>query len=102
MLWYPVYVGIGSNLDEPARQVDRALAALPELPQTRLISHSSLYGSTPLGPAMQPDFVNAVAGMLTQLEVQAFFSSLRVLESEIRLSGRGKSSPLISIPAILR
>jgi 2-amino-4-hydroxy-6-hydroxymethyldihydropteridine diphosphokinase len=90
MLWYPAYVGIGSNLDEPARQVDRALAALPELPQTRLISHSSLYGSTPLGPAMQPDFVNAVAALLTQLQAGAFFGALRGLEA-----GLGREPPRV-------
>lgn len=83
MLWRAAYVGIGSNLDEPARQVRRALAALPELPQTRLVLNSSLYGSKPLGPAGQPDFVNAVAALLTQLEAAAFFSALRALEAAL-------------------
>jgi 2-amino-4-hydroxy-6-hydroxymethyldihydropteridine diphosphokinase len=83
MLWYPAYVGIGSNLDEPAGQIRRALAALPELPQTRLVSQSSLYGSTPLGPAAQPDYVNAVAALLTQLEAPAFFLALRELEAAL-------------------
>jgi 2-amino-4-hydroxy-6-hydroxymethyldihydropteridine diphosphokinase len=83
MLWYPAYVGIGSNLDEPAQQVGRAFAALSELPQSRLILKSSLYGSTPMGPAAQPDFVNAVAGMLTQLEAGPFFNALRALESAL-------------------
>jgi 2-amino-4-hydroxy-6-hydroxymethyldihydropteridine diphosphokinase len=83
MLWHPAYVGIGSNLDEPAGQVRRALAALADVPQTRLVRQSSLYGSRPLGPAAQPDFVNAVAAMLSQLEVDAFFSSLRALESAL-------------------
>ena len=67
MLWHAAYVGIGSNLDRPAHQVQRALAALPQIAQTRLVLQSSLYGSTPLGPEPQPDFVNAVAAVLTQL-----------------------------------
>jgi 2-amino-4-hydroxy-6-hydroxymethyldihydropteridine diphosphokinase len=83
MRWYPAYVGIGSNLDEPARQVRRALEALPELPQTRLVLHSSLYGSTPLGSAEQPDFVNAVAALLTRLEARALLRALRALESHL-------------------
>jgi 2-amino-4-hydroxy-6-hydroxymethyldihydropteridine diphosphokinase len=83
MQWRAAYVGIGSNLDEPARQVRRALAALPELSQTRLVLNSSLYGSKPLGPAAQPDFVNAVAALLTQLEAPAFFSALRALETAL-------------------
>ena len=68
---------------EPASQVRRALAALPRLPQTRLVLQSSLYGSKPLGPALQPDFVNAVAALLTQLEAAAFFGALRALETAL-------------------
>jgi 2-amino-4-hydroxy-6-hydroxymethyldihydropteridine diphosphokinase len=83
MLWHAAYVGIGSNLDRPADQVQRALAALPQLPQTRLVLQSSLYGSKPLGPEPQPDFVNAVAALLTQLEAAAFFGALRALEAAL-------------------
>ena len=83
MLWHAAYVGIGSNLDRPAHQVQRALAALPQIAQTRLVLQSSLYGSTPLGPEPQPDFVNAVAGLLTQLDAQQFLDGLRLLEAEL-------------------
>ncbi len=88
MLWHPAYVGLGSNLDEPAIQVRRALAALAELPHTRLFRRSSLYVSRPFGPVVQPDFVNAVAGLLTQLDAADFFSELRKLEREL-----GRSPP---------
>jgi 2-amino-4-hydroxy-6-hydroxymethyldihydropteridine diphosphokinase len=83
MLWHPAYVGIGSNLDQPAGQVRRALTALADIPQTRLVRQSSLFGSTPLGPPAQPDFVNAVAGLLTQLEADRLFSALRALETAL-------------------
>ena len=33
-----------------------------------------------MGPAEQPDFVNAVAGLLTQMPAAAFFAALRTLE----------------------
>ena len=80
MLWHPAYVGLGSNLGEPAAQLRRALAALPGLPGTRLMAASSLFGSRPLGPVEQPDYVNAVAGLLTQLAAEDFFGALRALE----------------------
>jgi len=83
MLWYPAYVGIGSNLDEPARQVRGALSALSGLPQTRLVSQSSLYRSKPLGPAAQPDFVNAVAALLTRLSAPELLRALRSLETAL-------------------
>jgi 2-amino-4-hydroxy-6-hydroxymethyldihydropteridine diphosphokinase len=83
MLWHPAYVGLGSNLGEPAAQLRRALAALPGLPRTRLILTSSLFGSRPLGPVEQPDYANAVAGMLTQLPAEEFFEALRALEGAL-------------------
>jgi len=83
MPWYPAYVGLGSNLDDPAAQVRQAFTALAALPQSRLLLRSSLYGSKPLGPVSQPDFVNAVAGLLTQLELEAFFAQLQRLEREL-------------------
>jgi 2-amino-4-hydroxy-6-hydroxymethyldihydropteridine diphosphokinase len=83
MHWFPAYVGLGSNLDEPRRQIERAFAALAGLPGTRLILRSRLYGSKPLGPVPQGDFVNAAAGLLTTLEPDAFFRELRALEPRL-------------------
>jgi 2-amino-4-hydroxy-6-hydroxymethyldihydropteridine diphosphokinase len=83
MHWYPAYVGVGSNLDDPAMQVQRALAALASLPRSRLLRRSSLYGSKPMGPTAQPDFVNAAAAVLTQLQVAEFFAQLRQLEQAL-------------------
>jgi 2-amino-4-hydroxy-6-hydroxymethyldihydropteridine diphosphokinase len=94
MLWHPAYVGLGSNLDQPAVQVRSALAALATIPQTRLVRESSLYGSRPMGPVSQPDFINAAAGLLTQLEVGDFFSHLRALERRLgRLPPRERWGP---------
>ncbi len=83
MRWIPAYVGLGSNLDEPRPQVERALGALAELSGSRLILRSRLYASRPLGPVPQPDFVNAVAGLLTTLDAETFFAGLRALETRL-------------------
>lgn len=77
---FPAYVGIGSNLRDPVQQVRAAGVALAALPNTLLVSHSSLYGSRPLGPANQPDFCNAVAGILTELGAPALHAALRAIE----------------------
>ncbi|HUL45563.1 MAG TPA: 2-amino-4-hydroxy-6-hydroxymethyldihydropteridine diphosphokinase [Steroidobacteraceae bacterium] len=82
-LWRPAYVGVGSNLEDPRAQVVRALSRLAQLPHTRLELASTLYGSRPMGPIAQPDFVNAVAGLLTQLELAALFAELRTLEAAL-------------------
>lgn len=76
----PAYIGLGSNLDDPAGQVRRALAALAAIPDTRLIASSALYRSPPMGPQDQPDFVNAVAGLLTRLPARELLSALHAIE----------------------
>jgi 2-amino-4-hydroxy-6-hydroxymethyldihydropteridine diphosphokinase len=81
-LWRPAYVGLGSNLEEPRTQVLRALERIRELPLTRLILASPLYRSRPMGPVPQPDFVNAVAALLTQLEARALLDGLREVEAQ--------------------
>ena len=78
--WYPAYVGLGSNLQLPARQIDDALGLLAELPGTRLVDASSLYRSTPFGGVEQPDFVNAVAALLTTLAPGQLLEELQGIE----------------------
>ena len=80
-LWRPAYIGVGSNLEDPRAQVLRAFRGLGQLPLTRLELISPLYRSRPLGPIAQPDFVNAVAGLLTQLEPAALLEELKALET---------------------
>ncbi|TLY58516.1 MAG: 2-amino-4-hydroxy-6-hydroxymethyldihydropteridine diphosphokinase, partial [Gammaproteobacteria bacterium] len=79
-IWHPAYIGMGSNLSDPRAQVLEARARLTGLPLTRVVLTSPLYRSRPLGPVAQPDFVNAVAGVLTQLEPAALLAALKALE----------------------
>lgn len=78
--WRPAYVGLGSNLDGPARQVATAIDMIDELADTRVMLKSSLYRSAPLGGIEQPDFVNAVAGILTRLEPATLLEALQGIE----------------------
>ena len=80
-LWHPAYIGVGSNLDDPQAQLLRAVTKLAELPQTRLVLTSPLYVSQPFGPVRQPEFVNAVVGVLTQLDPSTLLASLRAIET---------------------
>jgi 2-amino-4-hydroxy-6-hydroxymethyldihydropteridine diphosphokinase len=81
--WRPAYVALGSNLDDPARQVESAIAQLAGIPDTRLVLRSRLWKARPMGPQDQPDFVNAVAGLLTQLEARALLESLAGIERRL-------------------
>jgi 2-amino-4-hydroxy-6-hydroxymethyldihydropteridine diphosphokinase len=79
--WYPAYVGIGSNLQGPAGQVQIAFELLAAMPATRLIARSSLYRSAPYGGVEQPEFVNAAAALLTQLSARELLTVLKQIES---------------------
>jgi 2-amino-4-hydroxy-6-hydroxymethyldihydropteridine diphosphokinase len=81
--WQPAYIGVGSNLDEPRRQVQSAFLRLARVPDTRLILTSGMYASKPFGPVVQPDFVNAAAAVLTQLTARQFLDALRAIESDM-------------------
>lgn len=75
------FVGLGSNLDGPQQQVSHALAALGRLPGSDLLRASRLHGSRPLGPADQPDYVNAVAWLRTTLAPHDLLAELQALEA---------------------
>lgn len=78
--WSPAYIGLGSNLQGPAGQVESAVEQLRNITETKLCSRSSLYRSSPLGGIEQPDFVNAVAAVLTRLEPRGLLSELKSIE----------------------
>ena len=84
------FIGLGANLGEPRAQVRRAIAALAELPGTRLLAASSLYRSAPVGVGAQPDFVNAVAEIETALAARALLEALLATESRF---GRKREFP---------
>lgn len=78
--WFPAYVGLGSNLHGPAQQLEKTFEELDAIPDTRLIKKSSLYRSAPFGGVEQPDFVNAVASLLTQLSALELLRQLQSIE----------------------
>jgi len=88
--WVPAYVALGSNLAQPVRQVERAFEALAALPGTRLMLRSAAYRSRPIGPVEQPDFVNAVAALLTQLDPATLLRELKSLETRL-----GREVPVV-------
>ncbi|MBT8442082.1 MAG: 2-amino-4-hydroxy-6-hydroxymethyldihydropteridine diphosphokinase [Gammaproteobacteria bacterium] len=87
--WFPSCIGIGSNLNDPASQVEQAIGHLSSLRDSRLINVSDLYRNPPLGPEGQPDYVNAVALLLTRLEAHSLLKALQDIE---RLQGRDRDS----------
>jgi 2-amino-4-hydroxy-6-hydroxymethyldihydropteridine diphosphokinase len=84
------FIGLGANLGNPESQIRRALAALGNLPRTRLVASSSLYRSRPVGVGTQPDFINAVAEVETELGSRELLDELLATEARF---GRERPSP---------
>jgi 2-amino-4-hydroxy-6-hydroxymethyldihydropteridine diphosphokinase len=82
-LWRPAYVAIGSNLNQPRERVLEACERLRALPGTRLEARSRLYLTRPMGPQDQPDFVNAAAGLLTQMGARELLDALLAIERQM-------------------
>lgn len=82
------YIGLGSNLDDPPEQLSRAVSALCQLPQTRVLGQSSFYQSKPLGDGQQPDYVNAAVMLETALTPAELLEYLLAIEkSQGRIRG---------------
>ncbi len=75
------YVGLGSNLDRPLHQLQRAVAALAQLNLTSLDAVSNVYQSRPQGPAEQPDYLNAAVRLATGLTPHQLLESLQAIET---------------------
>ncbi len=88
--WWPAYVGLGSNLDDPVARLHTTFGELDRLPDTHLVLQSSLYRSAPVGPQDQPDFVNAAAALLTRLPAAELLAALQGLE---QAAGRRRDGP---------
>jgi 2-amino-4-hydroxy-6-hydroxymethyldihydropteridine diphosphokinase len=75
-----IYIGMGSNLADPAEQLRSAVDALAQLPQTELIGVSAFYQSDSLLPG-QPRYTNAVAALDSTLPPLVLLDALQAIEN---------------------
>jgi 2-amino-4-hydroxy-6-hydroxymethyldihydropteridine diphosphokinase len=74
------FVGLGSNLAHPRRQLAKALARLDATRGIRVLAASPSYATAPIGGIAQPDYVNAVALVRTTLSPAALLACLLRIE----------------------
>lgn len=77
------YIGLGANLGEPPVQLRIALAAIAQLPDTRVVATSRFYRSAPMGPPEQPDYCNAVCEIDTELSPRVLLEALIGIERAV-------------------
>jgi 2-amino-4-hydroxy-6-hydroxymethyldihydropteridine diphosphokinase len=75
------YIGLGSNLTQPARQINQAHQALQSSDQIIEIAFSSLYTSPSMGIDKQPDYINAVMAITTTLSPMTLLRQLQTIEN---------------------
>jgi 2-amino-4-hydroxy-6-hydroxymethyldihydropteridine diphosphokinase len=75
------YIGLGSNLQNPSEQIHSARAAIAALACINEQAFSSLYKSAPMGPQDQPDYVNAVMAVATDLSPIELLRALQTIEN---------------------
>jgi 2-amino-4-hydroxy-6-hydroxymethyldihydropteridine diphosphokinase len=84
------FVGIGSNLGEPERQIRAALEQLAAEEGVELLGVSSLRETEPVGYRDQPDFLNGAAELETVLPARELLGRLLAIESRLgRVRGEG-------------
>jgi 2-amino-4-hydroxy-6-hydroxymethyldihydropteridine diphosphokinase len=84
------FIALGSNLQQPARQVADAVREIDRTDGTRVTARSSLYRTSPVGYLDQPDFVNAVIAVETRLPPRELLGALLAIE---RAHGRERDFP---------
>ncbi|HEB27945.1 MAG TPA: 2-amino-4-hydroxy-6-hydroxymethyldihydropteridine diphosphokinase [Porticoccus sp.] len=76
------FIALGSNLEQPLEQVNRAIEALAKLPNSRLEATSPWYQSTAIGPGNQADYINGVAELCTTQKPLQLLSLLQQIENQ--------------------
>ena len=76
------FIGLGSNLNDPELQIRNAIGAIRLVPKSQVVKVSSLYFSRPMGPQDQPDYMNAVLAIETQLSPLALLDELQDIENK--------------------
>jgi 2-amino-4-hydroxy-6-hydroxymethyldihydropteridine diphosphokinase len=94
-LWRPAYVAIGSNLESPRERVLEAFERMSTMEETRVVLRSHLYLSDPMGPQNQPNYVNAAAGLLTQLNARELLAGLLGIERSMGRDRQERWGPRI-------
>lgn len=93
---HQAFIALGSNLQNPQAQVERALQTIANTQNIKLVKASSLYKTAPIGYNNQPDFINAVAEIETNLSPLDLLHTLLEIETQ-----HGRERPFPNAPRVL-
>ena len=96
------YLGLGSNMGDRVVQIEEAIAMLDQLPGTHVLRRSPLYESKPWGKTDQPDFLNMVVVLSTNIDPRILLHHCKEIETQLgRKSGERWGPRPIDIDILL-
>ena len=90
-----IFIALGSNLENPKEQVKNGILSIKKINGIKILSESNLYETPPVGILDQPNFVNAVIKIHSDLNPYKLIDTLLKIEN---IAGRirvGKNGPRI-------
>lgn len=75
-------IGVGSNLGDRESHINTALAELSKIPGCAIDKCSKIYHTPPWGIEDQPEFLNAVCGLMCESSPYELLNCLKGIESE--------------------
>lgn len=75
-----IFIGLGSNLADPLKQLMSAVSAIRRLPEIEFRQVSGVYLTHPMGREDQADYYNAVAEVATELTASELLDALQAIE----------------------
>jgi len=76
-----VYLGLGANLGDSLANLQKAVAGLGKEPRVEVQAVSSVYSTAPVGGPEQPDYLNAVVAIDTDLNPEEVLALAHALEA---------------------
>lgn len=76
-----VYLGLGANLGDSLANLQKAVAGLGQEPRVEVQAVSSVYSTAPVGGPAQPDYLNAVVAIDTDLNPEEVLALAHALEA---------------------
>lgn len=78
-----VYIGLGSNLESPEKQIDIAINKISQLHNTKVNQISSKFQSKPMGPQDQPDYINSAISIETDFSPYELLVQAKKIEHQM-------------------
>jgi len=97
-----VFLGLGSNVGDRRKNLERALALLEERGACRVVRVSTFHETAPWGEERQPNYLNAAAEVETELDAFELLSVAKGIEREMgRTPGQRWGPRLIDVDILL-